>query len=593
MFKRRKKYYILLICLSILGSSVTAPFFNSASAQEVTDSLETSDSEQETIVAETKTEDIEIVETESESVETETIETETVEETEAALDLEAIEEGDLANSWRYTDGVRNSSGTLSRSTTVSNAWSNVNGYFINSFGGIISGALAKGIDVSVHQGTINWTSVEASDVEYAIIRCGYGQNYTSQDDSKWKTNADACTKLGIPFGTYLYSYADTTAKAKSEAEHVLRLVAGYNLDYPIYYDMEDDGVIAALEEEGLTSAQIKTRLAQIAQTFCSTIEAAGYEVQIYANKYWFTTYLTDSNFNQWDKWIAQYNYQCDYTGSYSMWQATSSGSVSGISGNVDLNFLFEYPTSYGVNTEKIEAFVTRLYQKVLGRNPDAGGFNNWVNSLALGKKTAADVAYGFVMSAESLGKNRTNKEFVTMLYNSFLDRAPDTIGLNSWVDALESGVSYKYVLKGVIHSSEFKSLCTKYGITQGSITLTESRDKNINVTKCVNRFYQKILGRSADVAGLNNWTANINGNKITMAKAAYGFVFSTEFKNKNYTNEQFVTLLYQGLFGREPDSVGKNYWINKLNSGISRTTVFDGFANSQEFKKMLSSMGVN
>ena len=244
------------------------------------------------------------------------------------------EKNDIANSWRFKDGeriIQESPVPNTRSARAITPWTNINGKFYNSRGEVIEGVVAKGIDVSQWNGDINWATVKNTDVDYAIIRCGYGMNQTNQDDPKWKRNADACTQYNIPFGTYLYSYADTVEKAKSEAQHVLRLVKGYNLTYPIYYD---------LEEISVRNSVSKSQIAQIAKAFCDTIEAAGYRVSIYANTDWFTNYLTDPMFNNWNKWVAQYNYRCTYAGSYTMWQCTSSGSVNGISGAVDLNMDF-------------------------------------------------------------------------------------------------------------------------------------------------------------------------------------------------------------------------------------------------------------
>ena len=220
---------------------------------------------------------------------------------------------DNANSWRYKDGepILPKLRSSQYSTWPTN----------------IQGAVGYGIDVSEHQGVIDWAKAKAAGVDYAIIRCGYGQNQTDQDDKYWYINADACEKNGIPFGTYLYSYANTVAKAKSEAQHVLRLVKGYNLSYPIYYDLEDT----------IQSNLTKTQIADIAEAFCDTIEDAGYEVAIYSSLDWFNNYLTDSRFNQWDKWVAQWNTTCSYTGNYSMWQCSSQGRVNGINGYVDLN----------------------------------------------------------------------------------------------------------------------------------------------------------------------------------------------------------------------------------------------------------------
>ena len=194
-----------------------------------------------------------------------------------------------------------------------------------------------GIDVSENNGTINWANV-AGNVDFAIIRCGYGMDQSDQDDSLWYTNANACTQYGIPFGTYIYSYANTTARASSEADHVLRLIDGYDLSLPVFYD---------LEESSVASGCTKYEILQIAKTFCDKITAAGYKVGIYANLNWWESYLTYSDYDQWYKWVAQYSSSCDYAGDYGMWQYSDSGSVSGVSGNVDVNYWYDYDPSSG------------------------------------------------------------------------------------------------------------------------------------------------------------------------------------------------------------------------------------------------------
>lgn len=181
----------------------------------------------------------------------------------------------------------------------------------------------KVIDVSYHQGTINWEKVKASGVQGAIIRCGYGMNQTNQDDKQWKRNADECTRLGIPFGTYIYSYANTLAKAESEAQHVLRLVKGYNLSFPIYYD---------LEQAGTESGAIER-----ANRFGDIIEGAGYWCGIYANKNWWDNYL--NGLTRFTRWVARYNSTLGMD-NVDMWQYTSSGIVSGIAGKVDMNHCY-------------------------------------------------------------------------------------------------------------------------------------------------------------------------------------------------------------------------------------------------------------
>lgn len=195
----------------------------------------------------------------------------------------------------------------------------------------VSTPTMKGIDVSRHQGVINWDAVYGN-TDFAIIRCGFGNDETSQDDTQWYNNANECTRLGIPFGVYIYSYATNTSMAESEANHVLRLVNGYNLSFPIYLDMEDNVQVVLSPGE----------LGNIASTFCNIIQNAGYEVGIYANRNWWENHLTDAVFNNnlWHKWVAQYNSQCTYAGNYTMWQYTSSGNVNGINGRVDMNYWY-------------------------------------------------------------------------------------------------------------------------------------------------------------------------------------------------------------------------------------------------------------
>ena len=237
-----------------------------------------------------------------------------------------------ADSWRYKDGylIQNEDSTMFRSRAAYTPWSKVDGGFINSRGEIIEGAIKKGIDVSEFQGNIDWQTVKNSGIDFAIIRCGYGSDYSDQDDAKWLRNVSECERLGIPYGVYLYSYANTTAKARSEAEHVLRLLKGHNPTYPVYYDLEDKVV----------SSAGRSAIINYANIFCSTIEANGYRAGIYANLNWWDTKLNDSSLNKYEKWVAQWNYRCTYEGDYRLWQCTSDGSVPGISGRVDLNFEF-------------------------------------------------------------------------------------------------------------------------------------------------------------------------------------------------------------------------------------------------------------
>mgnify|MGYP000272591562 FL=1 len=254
----------------------------------------------------------------------------------ATLGQQSNEFAEPLNSWRYKNGLPIRGIESVGASKSSNAWKRTPKGFVNNYGQVIQGATMKGIDVSQWNGNINWAKVAKSDVDYAIIRVGYGDNYTYQDDTYFKKNVQGCIDNKIPFGVYIYSYAVNTTMAKSEANHVLRLINGLKLDFPVYFDMEDNSQL-----NGTNNA---TRGA-IAKTFCNAITAKGYKVGIYANLNWWNNYLTDKAFNnsKWYKWVAQYNSQCDYKGTYQMWQSTSSGVIDGVSsacGTFDFNFWF-------------------------------------------------------------------------------------------------------------------------------------------------------------------------------------------------------------------------------------------------------------
>ena len=188
----------------------------------------------------------------------------------------------------------------------------------------------RGIDVSKYQGDIDFDKVKRSGVDFAIIRIGYGQ-YESQKDPKFERNYEGFKRVGIPVGVYLYSYAKSVEDAKREANVVLKWLNGRKLNLPVYYDIEDKSQINLG----------KSVLTNMCVAFCSVIEKAGYWAGIYANKYFFTTYLDYQKLEErYTIWVAQYNDTNTYRGKYDMWQYTSSGRVDGISGNVDMDILY-------------------------------------------------------------------------------------------------------------------------------------------------------------------------------------------------------------------------------------------------------------
>lgn len=185
------------------------------------------------------------------------------------------------------------------------------------------------IDVSEHNGTINWNEAKAAGVEYAIIRAGFGRDYESQDDKAFHINIQDAHSAGIKIGVYFYSYATTTEVAESEAEHCLRLIEPYKdiIDLPIFYDVEESSIEKYVD---ITIPE-----------FTRILNAAGYNVGVYATGYWFTHCLQYVAIDY--LWVAYWGPDdgephtkpewCD------IWQYSSKGNVKGV-GPCDLDILY-------------------------------------------------------------------------------------------------------------------------------------------------------------------------------------------------------------------------------------------------------------
>lgn len=195
----------------------------------------------------------------------------------------------------------------------------------------------KGIDVSKHQGKIDWDKVKADGIQFAMIRAGIGSDQKNQDDPYFERNVRECERVGIPWGAYLYSYALSIKQAESEADHMLRLLKGKNPSFPIAYDMEDADNYKT--KHGMPSP---TALVNYCDTFLRILEGSEYYVSLYASLGWLEGKLKSSKLDRYDKWVAQWNNNksSDYKGSHQMWQYASDGSVNGIAGNVDMNIAY-------------------------------------------------------------------------------------------------------------------------------------------------------------------------------------------------------------------------------------------------------------
>ncbi len=249
-------------------------------------------------------------------------------------------------------------------------------------------------------------------------------------------------------------------------------------------------------------------------------------------------------------------------------------------------------SAWASEEDPVKSFVSRLYTEVLDREGDPAGLDAWTEVLKSGQEQGAKVAQGFIESQEFLARNLSNEQYVTVLYHTFFDREPDPAGHEAWIGVLESGMSRTHVLKGFAESAEFTEVCERYGIERGTITLSEPRDLNEGITKFIIRCYNLCLGRDADAGGLNNWCDAILSGRNTAKEAAYGFVFSPEFLEKNLSDEEYVRILYRVFMDRDADGPGLEAWLGVLAEGKSRHHVFNGFADSQEFAEVCANYGI-
>lgn len=189
-----------------------------------------------------------------------------------------------------------------------------------------------GVDISEHNGTVDWAKV-AKKVDFAILRVGWvGNNNNHTIDKKFNENYAAAKKAGVKLGAYVYMYSKSTSAAIKGAEWAVQQIKGKFFDLPVYCDMEDASI------SGLS----KATLTAITDTFNKVIQKAGYKAGVYANKYWFDSKLDKSLRTAYHTWIAHYTSGNNkYKGEYEMWQNSSKGKVDGVKGNVDTNYLYE------------------------------------------------------------------------------------------------------------------------------------------------------------------------------------------------------------------------------------------------------------
>lgn len=187
----------------------------------------------------------------------------------------------------------------------------------------------KGIDVSIHNGNIDWNRVKKAGIQFAILRAGYGK-VASQKDKKFEDNYTGAKAAGIPVGAYWYSYATTPDEAKQEAEVCVSILKGKQFEFPIFFDQEEKATL----DTGRANCSAMVR------AFCEVLEKNGYWVGLYTSRSVLSTHIEDDIKTRYALWIAEWGSKLNYSGTVGLWQYSEKGKVDGISGNVDLDMAY-------------------------------------------------------------------------------------------------------------------------------------------------------------------------------------------------------------------------------------------------------------
>lgn len=196
-----------------------------------------------------------------------------------------------------------------------------------------------GVDVSSHQKDVDWEKVRDAGFQFAMLRVGfrgYGQTGSLNPDKYAQKNYENATAAGLKVGVYFFSQAITVEEAVEEAEYVLQLIEGWDLQMPVAYDWE------CLADDYRTVVVDSRTLTDCVKAFCDRIEQAGYTSMVYFNPSQSRTQMILSEMVDYKFWLAMYTDLMTYEYKVDMWQYTNQGSVPGIKGNADIDLWFPY-----------------------------------------------------------------------------------------------------------------------------------------------------------------------------------------------------------------------------------------------------------
>lgn len=328
----------------------------------------------------------------------------------------------------------------------------------------------KGIDVSKWQGNIDFAKVKSDGVGFVIIRAGYGKEL-SQKDVCFENNYANAKAAGLPVGAYWYSYATSASEAEAEAKACLECIKDKQFEYPIFYDVEESNTLKLG----------KSTVSSIIKTFCSYLEKQVYFVGLYMSRSALSSYVTDEVQKAYALWVAEWGSKCNYSGcgKIGLWQSSSTGNVTGISGNVDLDTAYvDYPTTI-----------------------QNGGFNGFTAAQTSG--TSQSGAVTTLKTYNYADKTQLTEHFNVSEFRCKCDEEHDTILDTVLIDMLEQIYAVLNCSKIIVNSGY---RCTKHDKTVGG-TGTGQHTK----------------GKAADIVCYDHIGNKISTKIVTCAAQDLGF----------------------------------------------------------------------
>lgn len=206
--------------------------------------------------------------------------------------------------------------------------------------------IKQGIDVSRHNGVIDWAKVKASGkADFAFLRGCYGWDNDAQIDPQFYANARGCAQNNVKFGIYHYSYAHTAAEAAKEAAFFMRVIGDLRPHYPVVFDFEEATQVGGRDSRGLVYQGLTpAKQLEVIDSFMQTLEKAGYYATLYSSASALERLrrFAPARLARYDCWVAHIQTQKPaFGGNYGLWQYSWTGKIDGIQGDVDLNYAYK------------------------------------------------------------------------------------------------------------------------------------------------------------------------------------------------------------------------------------------------------------